>query len=166
MRTKQCGDCVRRLWQKVKDIMAKELCPNRMASSFSLALFVAFSPLIGLHTAMIILFCWLLSLNIPLVFTLSLLVHNPWTTLPIYYLDYLVGVRIMPYVPFIPTQNPSYIDRLVAYLSHYVTIPNFSLWTFLVGGNIFALGVGIVTYPVVYYSMYFWSKKTETTDIP
>jgi uncharacterized protein (DUF2062 family) len=157
---------VRYLWQKIKNIMAKELCPNRMAISFSLALFVAFSPLIGLHTVMIILFCWILSLNIPFVLMLSTLVHNPWTTIPIYYLDYLVGVRIMPYVPFIPTQNPLHIDRLVSYVSHYITIPNFSLWTFLVGGNIFALAIGAITYPVVFYIMYFWAKKTETADVP
>ena len=64
-------------------ILHPDLSPEAIAWSFAIGLAVAFNPLLGLHTAMVLLFCALFrGLHRPLMF-IAAFINNPWTTVPI-----------------------------------------------------------------------------------
>ncbi|GLH72573.1 hypothetical protein GETHLI_10750 [Geothrix limicola] len=72
------------LWNGLKaHILHPELSPEQVAWSFALGLSIAWNPLLGLHTAMVFLFCVIFRrLHRPLMI-MAMLVNNPWTTVPI-----------------------------------------------------------------------------------
>ncbi len=64
-------------------IVHPDLSPEAIAWSFALGLAVAFNPLLGLHMAMVLLFCTIFrGLHRPLMFLASF-INNPWTMVPI-----------------------------------------------------------------------------------
>lgn len=64
-------------------ILHPDLSPEAIAWSFAIGLAVACNPLLGLHTAMVLLFCALFrGLHRPLMF-LAAFINNPWTMVPI-----------------------------------------------------------------------------------
>src|SRR5262245_52879944 len=69
--------------QQLRQLLHLDDTPHRIAVAFALGVFIAFSPLIGLHTAMVFLFASLLRLNTIAVLVGSLL-NNPWTFGPIF----------------------------------------------------------------------------------
>lgn len=74
----------RGLYSKLKlHILHPDLSPENIAWSFAIGLAVAFNPLLGLHTVLILLFCALFrGLHRPLLF-IAAFVNNPWTMVPI-----------------------------------------------------------------------------------
>lgn len=64
-------------------ILHPELDENQVAWSFALGLSVAFNPLLGLHTVMVLLFCAIFRrMHRPLML-LTCFINNPWTMVPI-----------------------------------------------------------------------------------
>jgi len=74
----------RGIYAKLKlHILHPDLSAESIAWSFAIGLAVAFNPLLGLHTALILLFCALFrGLHRPLMF-IAAFVNNPWTMVPI-----------------------------------------------------------------------------------
>jgi len=72
------------IWGRLKaHILHPELTPEQVAWSFALGFSIAWNPLLGLHTAMVFLFCVLFrGLHRPLMI-MAMLVNNPWTLVPI-----------------------------------------------------------------------------------
>jgi len=66
---------------------------QRIAIAFALGVYIAFSPLIGLHTAMVFLFAWLFRLN-TIALLLGSLLNNPWTFTPLFGSCLWVGVKL------------------------------------------------------------------------
>jgi len=68
--------------------------PERIALAFSIGVFFAFSPLLGLHTFLGLIVAFLFGLNRPAVL-IGVFVNNPWTLVPIYTVaTYLGGILI------------------------------------------------------------------------
>lgn len=66
-----------------RHILHPDLSPENIAWSFALGLAVALNPLLGLHTALVLLFCALFrGLHRPLMF-IAAFINNPWTMVPI-----------------------------------------------------------------------------------
>lgn len=64
-------------------ILHPDLSPEAIAWSFAIGLGVALNPLLGLHTAMVLLFCALFrGLHRPLML-IAAFINNPWTMVPI-----------------------------------------------------------------------------------
>lgn len=64
-------------------ILHPELTSEQIAWSFAIGLAVAFNPLLGLHTAMVLVFCAVFrGLHRPLMLIAAFL-NNPWTMVPI-----------------------------------------------------------------------------------
>ena len=80
------------LWARAKRIMADpDLEPHHLAWSFAFGLSVAWNPLLGLHTAMVLGLCALVRrLHRPLAF-IAAFTNNPWTMVPIASASALVG---------------------------------------------------------------------------
>jgi len=72
-------------------ILHPEMSPEQVALSFAIGLSLAWNPLIGLHTAIILLLCVLFrKLHRPLML-LACFINNPWTMLPMASASGLVG---------------------------------------------------------------------------
>lgn len=73
--------------ERVKKFLCRLLTlddtPERIALAFALGVFLAFSPLIGLHSFLGLAFAFLFGLNRFALF-LGVFVNNPWTLVPIY----------------------------------------------------------------------------------
>lgn len=83
-----------RLRRAVQVLFHVEDSPHRIALSFGLGVFIAFSPLLGLHT--------LIALGIAVAFRLSkaamivgIYVNNPWTIAPMYMAGTLLGCFLL-----------------------------------------------------------------------
>jgi uncharacterized protein (DUF2062 family) len=71
------------LWARTKRFLADpDLEPHHLAWSFALGLCIAWNPLLGSHTGLVLLSCALIrKLHRPLTF-LGAFTNNPWTTVP------------------------------------------------------------------------------------
>jgi len=88
----------------LRKLLALEDTPERIAKAFALGVFLAFSPLIGLHLFLgfgLALFCGMNRFAL----LLGLFLNNPWTLIPIYAAGtYLGGLLIgFPQMPALPS---------------------------------------------------------------
>ncbi len=87
----------------LRSLFALDDTPERIAQAFALGVFLAFSPLFGLHTFLGLAIAFLFGLN-RFALLLGVFVNNPWTLVPIYasctYLGSLfVGFPSRPILP-------------------------------------------------------------------
>jgi uncharacterized protein (DUF2062 family) len=118
--------------------------PHRIALSFGLGVFIAFSPLLGLHT--------LMALGIALAFRLSkaaiivgIYVNNPWTIAPMYMAGtvlgcFLLGVSTddLATIRF-DEHGGAFYRSLAVQLRPY-------LWPFVVGNTLLGMLFGLLAY--------------------
>lgn len=71
------------IWARTKRFLADpDLEPHHLAWSFALGFAIAWNPLLGTHTGLVLLFCALVKkLHRPLTF-LGAFTNNPWTMVP------------------------------------------------------------------------------------
>ena len=143
---------IKSMYNKVCSFIKKERCPRRLAFSVSLAVFIAFSPFVGFHTAMVFLFSWLFALNAAILLAISMLINNPWTMVPIYAADHVVGDGIF-YLFGIDSMglNPDWVCKLNSWIAYYTGLEGISLWAFLIGGNLLSLLLAVTVYPIIRY---------------
>jgi uncharacterized protein (DUF2062 family) len=67
----------------LRRLLALDDTPERIARAFALGVFLAFSPLLGLHAFLGITLSFLFGLN-RLAMLMGLIINNPWTLVPIY----------------------------------------------------------------------------------
>jgi len=73
-----------RLWIRLKTlILHPDVTPKQMAYSFGLGLSIACNPLLGLHTGLVVLFCFVFRRLHRTVLFGTAMVNNPWTMVPI-----------------------------------------------------------------------------------
>jgi uncharacterized protein (DUF2062 family) len=136
-----------RLGRAIQVLFHVEDSPHRIALAFALGVFIAFSPLLGLHT--------LIALGIAVAFRLSkaaiimgIYVNNPWTIAPMYmggtvlgcYLlgvstDDLAGLRF-------DEHGWAFYRSLVHQLQPY-------LWPFVLGNTLLGTFFGLLAYLVL-----------------
>jgi uncharacterized protein (DUF2062 family) len=121
--------------------------PHRIALSFGLGVFIAFSPLLGLHTA--------IALGIALAFRLSkaaiivgIYVNNPWTIAPMYMGGTLLGCYLLGVSPDdlvhlrFDRHGWEFYKSLAHQLEPY-------LWPFVVGNTLLGIAFGLLAYSVL-----------------
>lgn len=101
-------------------VLHPELSPEQIAWSFALGLSVAFNPLMGLHTVLVLLFCFVFRrLHMPLMF-LGAFINNPWTLVPIASLEVILGNLLRGHG----------LHHGLAHIPwHEITWRNFASWT-------------------------------------
>lgn len=134
-----------RLYNKTKDLFYNSLnkgsSPAKLALSFSIGVFIAFSPFPGAHTIIMLVVNWLLGLNLPILF-LATSLNNPWTIIPFYAVDYSFGYWV---VHSLLGWSPSWVISLEKLFGS----GSICLWSFFVGGNLLGLLAGVISYPVM-----------------
>lgn len=121
--------------------------PHRIALSFGLGVFIAFSPLLGLHTVM--------ALGIAIAFRLSkaaiivgIYVNNPWTIAPMYMAGTLLGCAFLG----VSTDELADIRFDEHGWTFYRTLAHQLepyLWPFVVGNTLLGIVFGLLAYFVL-----------------
>ncbi len=134
----------------VQRLLKHERCANRFALSCAVGIYIAFSPFLGFHTALIFLFSWLFSLNFAVVLAVSVLINNPWSMVPVYGVGYLLGDWMLSSCGMNHVMwNPSWVTQGNELFAHYIGFSDFSFWAFMIGGNVLGLSLGLLGYPMI-----------------
>lgn len=141
------------LWLKnfLKKLIYQERSPEKLAFSFCMGIYIAFSPFPGLHTVMVFLFSWLFRLNLGVTFTSSCFINNPWTMIPIYGADYGLGYFLV-YKLFkfdLAIFDPWWMGYINYFCEKTLGIAKPCIWSFLLGGNLLGIGLALLLYPIM-----------------
>jgi uncharacterized protein len=153
-----------RIHSLIQRMVASERCPSKLALTCALGIYIGISPLIGLHTAMIFLFGWMFTLSIPLLFAVSVLIHNPWTMMPVYALDHFFGKWLLTVLKIDYLRwDPTWVEACNLFLKEHTGITGLSLSAFLVGGNLLGIGISVMLYPVMkrVFARYMSQKTSQ-----
>jgi uncharacterized protein len=118
--------------------------PHRTALAFGIGLWIAFSPLLGLHTVMAlgIAFAFRLSRGAML---LGVYINNPWTIAPLYIAGTTVGCLLLN----VPPEGLVEIDWEQDGMAFYRTLLEHLrpyLWPYVVGNTVVGVAAGLVGY--------------------
>ena len=140
---------------KIKSLILKalnsDLSAEKLALSFSIGIFIAFSPFPGAHTLMMFGIQWLLKLNFPILF-IATSFNNPWTMIPFFSGDYAFGYWFTHYIL---GWHPTWVISLEKIFGS----GSICLWSFLIGGNILGILCGLISYPIMIPIFKRWQKK-------
>jgi hypothetical protein len=138
---------------KIRQVMNTDDTPMRLALSFGIGVFIAISPLWGLHTLLGIGLAFILNLN-KLVTIAGVYVSNPWTFIPIYSFTTWFGIKIMGKDIQSVKIDWEHID-----LTNFIDSISIYLWPFVIGSTIIAIISGLISGGIVYY--YFKHREKE-----
>ncbi len=132
-----------------KRLFLHERSARKLALATSVALYVAISPFLGLHTIMLVVAGWVFNLNIPVLIMVSYTVNNPWTMVPLMAAGYWVGYKLLHDIMGISVAalNPALMACVNMYIQKYIGIQDVSFWAFMIGGNLLGIAVAVGMYP-------------------
>jgi hypothetical protein len=149
-------------------LLAVDDPPERTALAFSIGIFIAFSPFLGLHTIMATLIAFLFRFNKIAIYT-GTFVNNPFLTLvPIIAASYALGALLMGRPLSLPEEgwrllrephllNGDYWRQLFTHLWDIV-LP------FSVGGMVLSVVCSLAAYPVTLKLLRARRRMKETTE--
>ncbi|MBN1571064.1 MAG: DUF2062 domain-containing protein [Acidobacteria bacterium] len=82
----------------IRRLLSLDDTPEHIAKAFALGVFLAFSPLVGLHLFLGVTLPFFLGLN-RIAFLLGVFINNPWTLIPIYAAGTYLGGLVMGFPP-------------------------------------------------------------------
>jgi len=118
--------------------------PHRIALSFSVGIFTAFSPLLGLQVVLAILLIALFRLNKPAVLV-GTFVNNPWTFVPIIAASTWVGEQVCCRARDLPEIDWSSL----AFATLHLQLRSY-IWPFVIGSVLLGLIFSLLSYFFVY----------------
>jgi len=83
---------------RLRLLLQLEGSPDRIALSFAVGIFIAFFPLLGIHTGLALALAFAFRLNKVAILT-GAWVNNPWTIAPIYTAGTLLGCAVLGVSP-------------------------------------------------------------------
>lgn len=135
----------------IKKLIYQERSAQKLALSFCIGAYIAFSPFPCFHTLMAFLFAWLFSLNLGVTFASSCFINNPWTMIPVYGADYGFGYWLLYKIFNVNPINfePSWMHYINVFCEKSLGIAKPCLWSFLLGGNVLGICLGLLLYPIM-----------------
>ena len=146
----ECEDnMIKEMWRKllnyVKAVFRSAFdsgwSPSKLALSFCIGLYIAFSPFPGGHTIMMLGINWVMGLNLPIMF-LAVSINNPWTMIPFFTLDYFFGYWLLH--SFFGCHSLWEIS-----LARIFGTGKICMFSFLIGGNVLGLAAALLFYPIM-----------------
>lgn len=129
---------------KIKQILSINDTPRRIAMAFALGVFMAITPLFGLHAIGTLFLAWLFRLN-KLVAIAGAAILNPWTVVPICSFSLWVGAKMMGMKQILPE-----IDWTNVTLAYLIKKLSHLILPLLIG----SVSIGIVSAVISYFIMY------------
>jgi len=143
---------------KIKNVFYKAVKSNRspakLALSFSIGLFIAFSPFPGGHTLIMLAANWFFELNFPILFFATSF-NNPWTMVPFYAFDYSFGYW---FIHSFFDWNPSWVISLEKIFGS----GKICLWSFFVGGHVLGIMAAVGSYPIMFLIFQSLASRIKT----
>ena len=127
----------------LRQVLHLQESPQRTALAFAIGVFIAFSPLYGLHTAMVVVCTWLFGLNFVALLT-GALVNNPWTIVPILGATYWTGAWLLG-----NTETPTFNWADLSLGGIYEQVAPYVV-PFALGGFVLSLIGALLAYPIAY----------------
>jgi uncharacterized protein (DUF2062 family) len=133
-------------------LLALDDPPERTALAFSLGVFVAFSPFLGLHTILATLIAFLFRFNKVAVYS-GTFINNPFFTLvPIIIASYAIGAFILGRPLRIPQAGVELLRHphpLTASYYHQIFQESWDIvWPFSIGAMTLSVVCSLIAYPV------------------
>jgi len=133
-------------------LLALDDPPERTALAFSIGVFIAFSPFLGLHTILATLVAFLFRFNKVAIYG-GTFINNPFFTLvPIIIASYAVGALILGRPLRIPASGIELLRHphlLTANYYHKLFRESRDiLWPFTIGGMMLSVVCSLIAYPV------------------
>ncbi|MGH7219033.1 MAG: DUF2062 domain-containing protein [Nitrospiraceae bacterium] len=128
----------------LKQVLHLRESPQRTALAFAIGVFIAFSPVYGLHTVMVLFCTWALGLNF-LALMVGAFLNNPWTLVPILGASYWVGALLLG-----RSDSPTFDWHDVSFGAIYAQVMPYAI-PFFLGGFVLSLLGAALAYPLAYY---------------
>jgi uncharacterized protein (DUF2062 family) len=132
------------LRQRLKALLTLGESPRKLKLAFAVGVFIAFCPLVGLHTLLAVAVTWLFRFN-PVAVMVGAFLNNPWTFVPIYGGGLWLGLVLWPpatELPRISFVGISFVDFFVQLRPYLVP--------FVVGTSAAGLMAAVVAYWVMH----------------
>src|SRR3990170_4707211 len=131
---------------RIRSILELDDPPDKLALAFSLGVFVAFTPTIGLHTLSCFFLAWVFRVS-KLVTVTGAFINNPWTIVPLYGFCLWFGIRITGS----DVAAPHIAWHELRFSNAYFILKPY-LWSFVAG----TLLAGILA-AVASYFLFYWA---------
>src|SRR5262252_2951138 len=112
-------------------LLQVEGSPARVAAAFGLGVFIAFFPLLGIHTGLALLLAIVLRLN-RVAILVGAWINNPWTLAPMYSAGTLLGCVLLGVTPESPIDVNWHLKGKAFYVALAHTLRPL-VWPFVVG---------------------------------
>jgi uncharacterized protein (DUF2062 family) len=126
--------------------------PERTALAFSIGVFIAFSPFLGLHTILATLIAFIFRFNKIAIYTGTFLNNPPLTLVPIIIASYAVGALVMGRPWKIPPEGVELLKHPHIFSADYYRQIFVQSWylvePFAVGGMILSVVCSVIAYPL------------------
>ena len=131
--------------------------PERTALAFSIGIFIAFSPLLGLHTIIATAIAFFFRFNKVAIYT-GTFINNPFLTLvPIIIASYAVGAFILGRPLRIPDEGLELLKHPRIFSGDYyqqLFVQSWDIaWPFAVGGSILSVVCSVGAYPLTLWAL-------------
>lgn len=141
----------------LRQVLHLQESPHRTALAFALGVFIAFSPVYGLHTAMVVLCTWLFGLNFLALFT-GALINNPWTIIPILGATYWTGALLLG-----RADVPNFDWQDLSFSGIYEQVLPYAA-PFMLGGLVLSVLGALLSYPAAY--LFFHKHRSSSSAKP
>jgi uncharacterized protein (DUF2062 family) len=151
-----------RVRRTVQMLLHLDDTPHRTAVAFGLGLWLAFFPLLGIHTGLALLIAFLFRLN-RAALLVGVYFSNPWTVAPLYIAGTMLGCAVLG----VPTDALEQIDWELHGMEFYRTLAVHLrpyLWPFIVGNTVLGVLAGLVGYVALRFVLE--RKRTAQTGSP
>jgi uncharacterized protein len=139
--------------------------PERTALAFSIGVFIAFSPFLGLHTIMATLIAFIFRFNKIAIYT-GTFINNPFLTLvPIIAASYAVGALVTGEPLGIPPEGMELLREPHLLTGDYYRKLFVQSWDvvelFAIGGMILSVVCSVIAYPITLWALRARQKLKE-----
>lgn len=137
--------------------------PERTALAFSIGIFIAFSPFLGLHTIVATVLAFLFRFNKVAIYT-GTFINNPFLTLvPIIIASYTVGAFVMGRPLKIPDEGVELLKNPRIFSGDYyqrIFVQSwYIVWPFAVGGMVLSTVCSLLAYPLTLRTLRAYRRR-------
>ncbi len=132
---------------RIRGIFQLNDSPHRLALAFAVGVFVAFSPIIGLHTITCFVLAWMFRLS-KIVVLSAAFINNPWTIVPLYGFCLWLGIKVTGAM----IATPDIAWQSLTFTSAYHILRPY-LWPFVAGTVAAGAVAAIISYFFIYWAV-------------
>jgi uncharacterized protein len=143
--------------------------PERTALAFSIGVFIAFSPFLGLHTILATVIAFLFRFNKIAIYT-GTFINNPFLTLvPIIIASYTIGAFILGRPLRIPDEGLELLQNPRIFSGEYyqrLFVQSWGIvWPFSVGGMALSVVCSLLAYPLTLRALRAYRARKKSKDL-